>query len=279
MKLLLIGHGKMGRLVETLAPGEGFDVVGAVDENTTTDWPAADVAIDFSIGAAVPGTVARLAQRRTPIVIGTTGWQEHEKAVRDLVAAAGIGVVAAPNFAIGVNVFLAVVDRMGALMAAQPSFGAWIHEAHHAAKLDAPSGTALAMEQRLRRQGYSAEVPIASTRAGNDSRHAHARLRRGVGNDYAHAPGAGSRRLRAWRAAGGPLAGRPPGLVFDDGCTRTVGGQHETTIHGLRDRAGDAVQDRRLARRSGGLAPCPAADRARHPFPRAVRNDRRGARR
>jgi 4-hydroxy-tetrahydrodipicolinate reductase len=167
MKLLLVGHGKMGRLVETLASGEGFDVVGAVDENTTTDWPAADVAIDFSTGAAVPGTVARLAQRRTSIVIGTTGWQEHEKAVRDTAAAAGIGVVAAPNFAIGVNVFLAVVDRMGALMAAQPSFGAWIHEAHHAAKIDAPSGTALAMEHRLRRQGYSAEVPIASTRAGN----------------------------------------------------------------------------------------------------------------
>jgi 4-hydroxy-tetrahydrodipicolinate reductase len=63
-------------------------------------------------------------------------------------------------------VFLAVVDRLGALMAAQPSFGAWIHESHHAAKLDAPSGTALAMEQRLRRQGYAAALPIASTRAG-----------------------------------------------------------------------------------------------------------------
>jgi 4-hydroxy-tetrahydrodipicolinate reductase len=167
MKLLLIGHGKMGRLVETLAAGEGFDVVGAVDEFTRTDWPAADVAIDFSIGAAVPATVARLAQQRTQIVIGTTGWQEHEQAVRDVVAAAGIGVVAAPNFAIGVNLFLAVVDRMGALMAAQPSFGAWIHEAHHAAKLDAPSGTALAMEQRVRGQGYTAALPIASTRAGS----------------------------------------------------------------------------------------------------------------
>jgi 4-hydroxy-tetrahydrodipicolinate reductase len=167
MKLLLIGHGKMGRLVETLAAGEGFEVVGAVDEFTTTDWPAADVAIDFSIGAAVPATVARLAQQRTQIVIGTTGWQAHEKAVRDVVAAAGIGVVAAPNFAIGVNLFLAVVDRLGALMAAQPSFGAWIHEAHHAAKLDAPSGTALAMEQRVRGQGYTAAMPIASTRAGS----------------------------------------------------------------------------------------------------------------
>jgi 4-hydroxy-tetrahydrodipicolinate reductase len=166
MKLLLIGHGKMGQLVESLAPGEGFEVVGAVDENTTTDWPSADVAIDFSIADAVPATVSRLAAKRIPIVIGTTGWQEHEAAVRATAADAGIGVVAAPNFAIGVNVFLAVAERLGALMAAQPSFGAWIHEAHHAAKRDAPSGTALAMEQRLRRQGYSAEVQIASTRAG-----------------------------------------------------------------------------------------------------------------
>jgi 4-hydroxy-tetrahydrodipicolinate reductase len=165
MKLLLIGHGRMGRLVETLAPDEGFEVVGAIDVGEASDdWPAADVAIDFSVADAVLANVSRLASRRTPIVIGTTGWQAHDAAVR--AAAAGIGVVAAPNFAIGVNVFLAVVERMGTLMAAQPSFGAWIHEAHHAAKKDAPSGTALAMEQRLRRGGYTADLPIASTRAG-----------------------------------------------------------------------------------------------------------------
>ena len=168
MKLLLIGHGRMGRLVETLAADEGFEFVGAVTgSNAAADWPAADVAIDFSIAAAVPATVTRLARQRMPIVIGTTGWQEHEKAVRAAVGSAGIGVVAAPNFAIGVNVFLAVVDRMGALMAAQPSFGAWMHESHHAAKRDAPSGTALAMAQRLRGQGYTADVPIGSTRAGS----------------------------------------------------------------------------------------------------------------
>jgi 4-hydroxy-tetrahydrodipicolinate reductase len=167
MKLLLIGHGRMGRLVETLAHDQGFEVVGAVDDgNASHEWPSADVAIDFSVADAVPANVARLAGQRTPIVIGTTGWQAHEAEVRAAAAAAGLGVVAAPNFAIGVNVFLAVVERMGTLMAAQPSFGAWIHELHHAAKKDAPSGTALAMEQRLRRSGYAAEVPIASTRAG-----------------------------------------------------------------------------------------------------------------
>lgn len=166
-RLLLIGHGRMGRLVETLAPQEGFAVVGAVSSrDTTSEWPSADIAIDFSVADAVPGNVARLAHHGIPIVIGTTGWQRHEEAVRSAVAAAGIGVVSAPNFAVGVNLFLAVVERLGTLMAAQPSFGAWIHESHHAAKRDAPSGTALAIEQRLRRHGYTAEVPIASTRAG-----------------------------------------------------------------------------------------------------------------
>jgi len=165
-RLLLVGHGKMGRLVESLAPEFGFTVAGTIDEHTdpAASWPDADVAIDFSVADAVPATVAALATRGTPIVIGTTGWQASEAAVRE--SAAGIGVVAAPNFAIGVNVFLAVAGRLGRLMAAQPSFGGWIHELHHAAKKDAPSGTALAMERRLRDEGYTADVPIASTRAG-----------------------------------------------------------------------------------------------------------------
>ena len=80
MKLLLIGHGRMGQLVETLAADEGFEVVGAVTgSNAAADWPAADVAIDFSVAAAVPATVTRLARQRMPIVIGTTGWQVMKK--------------------------------------------------------------------------------------------------------------------------------------------------------------------------------------------------------
>jgi len=167
-RLLLVGHGRMGRLVESLASEHGFRVAGAVSSANAaaSDWPAADVAIDFSVGAAVQTTISRLAARGTPVVIGTTGWQNAEEDVRRIAATAGIGIVAAPNFAVGVNVFLAVIERLGLLMAPQPSFGAWIHEHHHAAKRDAPSGTALAMERRLREKGYAAAVPIASTRAG-----------------------------------------------------------------------------------------------------------------
>jgi 4-hydroxy-tetrahydrodipicolinate reductase len=167
-RLLLVGHGRMGRLVESMAAESGFAVAGTIDRRTAAerDWPDADVAIDFSIADAVPSTVARLAIRGTPVVIGTTGWQASEAAVREAAAKAKLGVVAAPNFAIGVNLFLAVAERLGGLMAAQPTFGAWIHELHHAAKRDAPSGTALALDARLRAGGYMGEVPIASTRAG-----------------------------------------------------------------------------------------------------------------
>ena len=157
----------MGQLVETLAPEYGFQVTGAiVRDNAGGPWPDAEVAIDFSAADAVPITVERLAPRGTPLVIGTTGWQSREREIRDSAARHGVGVVAAPNFAIGVNLFLALIERAGSLMSSQPAFGAWIHELHHAAKKDAPSGTALAMKRALRQAGYPAEVPIGSTRAG-----------------------------------------------------------------------------------------------------------------
>ena len=168
--LLLLGRGRMGRIVETLAPEFGFELAGIVDVDNADrpeSWPAADVAIDFSIAEAVPQNVPRLAARGTDVVIGTTGWQIHEPALRREAEKAGIGVVAAPNFAIGVNLFTALVERAAELWKDQPAFGAWLHELHHAAKRDAPSGTALALEQTMRGRGYGLRVDVTSTRAGS----------------------------------------------------------------------------------------------------------------
>ena len=168
--LLLVGHGRMGRLVETLAPEHGFVVAGRIGREMAErpeSWPGADVAIDFSLGEAVPQNLSRLASRGVDIVVGTTGWQAHEAELRQHVAQSGIGVVAAPNFAIGVNLFVALIERAADLWKHQPAFGAWLHELHHAAKRDAPSGTALAIEAALRGRGYQSPVDIASTRAGS----------------------------------------------------------------------------------------------------------------
>jgi 4-hydroxy-tetrahydrodipicolinate reductase len=170
MRALIVGYGRMGRLVESLCPEYGIEVAGAVDEAeaaSPASWPAADVAIDFSIAAAVPANVRRLAERGVNIVIGTTGWAAHEADVRRVVEETGIGVVAAPNFALGVNLFAAVAQRAAELFESQTGFGAWIHEAHHAAKRDAPSGTALLLEAALREGGYNRAIDVSSTRAGS----------------------------------------------------------------------------------------------------------------
>src|SRR6185436_8789750 len=170
MRLLIVGFGRMGKLVASLCPEYGFDVAGTVDiaEAAAPDtWPEADVAIDFSIADAVPENARRLAERRVNIVIGTTGWSAKEAEVRRAVQDAGIGVVAAPNFALGVNLFVALTERAAQLFGPQPAFGAWIHEAHHAAKRDAPSGTALLLEAALKGRAFSRPIDVSSKRAGS----------------------------------------------------------------------------------------------------------------
>lgn len=169
-RVLLVGHGRMCRLVESLLPEFGFELAGWIDRagsGRPSDWPRADVAIDFSTADAVPVNLPRLADRGLNVVIGTTGWQAQEAALRANPAVGRVGVVAAPNFALGVNVFLAIAERAAAFMAPHEAFGAWIHEAHHATKRDAPSGTALALKAALDRAGYPRPVDVASTRAGS----------------------------------------------------------------------------------------------------------------
>jgi len=170
LRVLLMGYGRMGRLVESLAPEAGVDIVGRVDIDNVDrpdEWPTADVAIDFSIASAVPANARRLAARGTHLVIGTTGWQDEEEALRRELAAQPIGVVFAPNFALGVNFFVALVEDLAARLADRPEFGAWIHELHHRAKRDAPSGTAIAIRAAMESAGYRLPIDVASTRAGS----------------------------------------------------------------------------------------------------------------
>ena len=168
-RLLLLGRGRMGRLVESLSGEYGFVVAGWVDRDSARrsgEWPQADVAIDFSTGDAVPINFPLLAARGLDVVIGTTGWAGHEPAIRREAESRGVGVVSAPNFALGVCLFSAIVARAAELMAARQEFGAWAHELHHATKRDAPSGTALALLQTMRDAAYTAPIDVASTRAG-----------------------------------------------------------------------------------------------------------------
>jgi 4-hydroxy-tetrahydrodipicolinate reductase len=174
MRLLLVGHGKMGRMVESLAGDYGFEVAGAIDPGSPAHgggpdaarWADVDVAVDFSTPDSVTANVPALARRGINLVVGTTGWAAHEAALRQAIADAGVGIVVAPNFSTGVVLFEAIVARAAQLFAAQGDFGAFLHEAHHAAKQDAPSGTALLLKRAMEQAGFQRPIDVSSTRAG-----------------------------------------------------------------------------------------------------------------
>jgi 4-hydroxy-tetrahydrodipicolinate reductase len=166
MRVLLLGHGRMGRLVESLAPEYGATIAGVIDEHHGEILDA-DVAIDFTLADAVPKNLPRLAERKINVVIGTTGWQAHEPAMRAIAERAGIGVLAASNFSLGMNIFQLAVEEASRNFAGHAEFGAWIHEAHHVMKKDAPSGTALTLKKGMEQAGYTRPIDLSSTRAGH----------------------------------------------------------------------------------------------------------------
>ena len=124
------------------------------------------VAIDFSTAEATLATAPRLAALGVSLVVGTTGWQARESELREAVARSATGAVVAANFSLGANVLEALSETTGRLLAGAEGYGAFIHEAHHQAKKDAPSGTALALRRALERGGFPRPVDVSSTRAG-----------------------------------------------------------------------------------------------------------------
>lgn len=173
MKLLLVGHGRMGQLVEALAPAYGCEIAGIVTELegptaiADGDWTGVDVAVDFTLPEAVPENLPQLAAKGLSVVIGTTGWQQHEARLKDIAARAGIGVLAASNFSLGMNIFRRSVEEAARRFAARDDVGAWIHEAHHSAKKDAPSGTAVTLRTAMANAGYERTIDMSSSRAGS----------------------------------------------------------------------------------------------------------------
>ena len=174
MRIVLVGYGKMGHMIEGLAPEFGCEVAGKIDPQATDGkdgpqsdrWNGVDVALDFSTPDSVVKNVPVLVGRGISVVIGTTGWQKDEALVRRAVADTGAGVVAAPNFSTGVVLFEAVVARAASLFSRHQEFGAWLNEAHHNTKKDAPSGTALLLKRAMEQAGYSRPIDVSSIRAG-----------------------------------------------------------------------------------------------------------------
>lgn len=174
MKLALVGYGKMGRLIESLAPEYGFETSLVLDIHnnaagegfTAPNFRDVAAAIEFTVPDAAPDNLARLAELGVPTVCGTTGWYAHLEEVKAAFTANHTGLVYSPNFSIGVNVFERLVAEAARLFARQDGYEAWAWEMHHSAKKDAPSGTLLKLVESMRRAGYPGRIDIASNRAG-----------------------------------------------------------------------------------------------------------------
>jgi 4-hydroxy-tetrahydrodipicolinate reductase len=174
MKLAIVGYGKMGHLIDQLAPEYDCEVALRLDEYnngggsgiTRENFSGIEVAIEFSTPHTVVENVERLAAIGVNAVVGTTGWTEHYAAVHSAVEKGGIGLVWSPNFSVGVNVFFRVVQEASKLLRDEKEYGAWAWEIHHDTKKDAPSGTLLKLVERMREAGYSRPIDASSNRAG-----------------------------------------------------------------------------------------------------------------
>ena len=226
MRLLVVGHGRMGRLVAAHAPAYGFEVAGVLDRAANDGGAGAtaercrgvDVAVDFSTPEATlatapaprrPGGVAR---RRDDRLAGARG-----RAARGGVALRGRAPSSPRTSRSGrTSSTRSRRRRRGCCAGAEP-YGAFIHEAHHAAKKDAPSGTALMLRRALERGGWARPVDVSSTRAGSiPGTHTVGLDGPAETVELVHT-GAGPRHLRARGARGGAVGRGEEGLVHDAG--------------------------------------------------------------
>ena len=165
-KLAIIGYGKMGRLIDQLAPEYGFTVSARVDIGRDESLAGSDVAIEFSMPSAVLSNISKIASLGIPIVVGTTGWLERMEEAKAVIAQHDGALVWSPNFSVGVNVFTRLVAEAARLLQNEAEYGAWAWEIHHITKKDAPSGTLLKLVEEMKRAGFDRPINTSSSRAG-----------------------------------------------------------------------------------------------------------------
>lgn len=191
MKIALVGYGQMGHIIEKVALERGHEVITTIDPHhpeashkNIADAPIEDVdiCIIFAIPESLIENVTQVALRGKNIVIGTTGWLHRKNEVTKLIHDNNIGGIYAPNFSLGVNLFLRMIRHAARIMDKYSEYDVAGIEYHHNKKKDSPSGTAKAMTNILLenlnrkesivydivdRQIAPEEMHFASVRCGN----------------------------------------------------------------------------------------------------------------
>jgi 4-hydroxy-tetrahydrodipicolinate reductase len=170
----VIGDGKMGQAIRQLALDKGWKVTAILGERenaggagiTARSLGNPQVAVEFTQPDAAVGNIIACLKAGVPIVVGTTGWYQSLPEVTRVAKESGMGLLWAPNFSLGVNVLIELARYAGTLMRSLEGFDAHIVETHHAAKKDAPSGTAMAIAKAAS-DALDRPIPTTSVRTGS----------------------------------------------------------------------------------------------------------------
>lgn len=154
LNIALIGYGKMGKAIETIARERGHRIAAIIRRENHEQLQSlspqnTDVAIEFTTPESAFANIRQCLQQQVPVVSGSTGWLEHLPEVKQLIESHQTPFFYAPNFSIGVNLFFLINRLTARLMSTQPQYEVSMEEVHHVHKKDAPSGTAIRLAEDI----------------------------------------------------------------------------------------------------------------------------------
>jgi 4-hydroxy-tetrahydrodipicolinate reductase len=151
MRIILLGYGKMGRIIDRIAQERGHEVVARIDIDNpqALESADADVAIEFSHPEAAFDNVRNCLLKGIPVVCGTTGWLQRKTEIEALCKAQDGAFFYASNYSVGVNLFFKVNQYLSHILSNFPEYDVRMDEIHHMEKKDAPSGTAITLAQAI----------------------------------------------------------------------------------------------------------------------------------
>lgn len=151
MKIILLGYGKMGRIIEQVALERGHQIAGRIDVDNLHEFESVhgDVVIEFSHPDAAFENVSRCLSRNLPVVCGTTGWLKRRSEIDALCREMNGTFFYASNYSLGVNLFFKMNEQLAKMMNSFPEYDISMDEIHHAEKKDAPSGTAITLAESI----------------------------------------------------------------------------------------------------------------------------------
>jgi len=190
MNYALVGWGRMGQAIDSVAKDRGHQRIAVIDPELegdgicnsldAADLSGAEVAFEFTHPGAAESNVVGLLEAGVAVVCGTTGWNVGSEKLQQAAKTSKAGAVIAPNFSLGMNMFYAVVRDASRMVGAVGSYEPCIVETHHRGKRDAPSGTARELARLMSETGGwsvhvgdpddrpipSGTIHVASVRAG-----------------------------------------------------------------------------------------------------------------